>query len=42
MQNMNCIADLIFGGICHRFPNLDLVSAEKILHSNAARLYGLE
>lgn len=28
MQNMNCIADLIFGGICHRFPKLDLVSVE--------------
>lgn len=28
MQNMGCIADLIFGGVCHRFPNLDLVSVE--------------
>ena len=28
MQNMNSIADLIFGGVCHRFPNLDLVSVE--------------
>lgn len=42
MQYMNCIADLIFGGICHRSPNLDLVSVEKVLHSNAARLCGLE
>ena len=28
MQNMSCIADLIFGGVCHRFPELDLVSVE--------------
>ncbi len=28
MQNMNCIADLIFGGICHRHPELKLVSVE--------------
>ena len=28
MQNMNCIADLIFGGICHRHPKLNLVSVE--------------
>ena len=28
MDNMRCIADLIFGGICHRFPDLDLVSVE--------------
>ncbi len=28
MQNMSSIADLIFGGVCHRFPNLDLVSVE--------------
>jgi len=28
MQNMSCIADLIFGGVCHRFPTLDLVSVE--------------
>jgi uncharacterized protein len=28
MQNVNCIADLIFGGVCHRFPNLKLVSVE--------------
>lgn len=28
MQNVTCIADLIFGGICHRFPNLDFVSVE--------------
>ncbi|MCA9502382.1 MAG: amidohydrolase [Spirochaetaceae bacterium] len=28
MQNMNCIADLIFGGVCHRYPKLELVSVE--------------
>jgi predicted TIM-barrel fold metal-dependent hydrolase len=28
MQNMSSIADLIFGGVCHRFPDLDLVSVE--------------
>lgn len=28
MDNMKCIADLIFGGICHRFPDLKFVSVE--------------
>ena len=28
MQNVTCIADLIFGGVCHRFPGLQLVSVE--------------
>ena len=28
MQNVQCIADLIFGGICHRFPDLNFVSVE--------------
>ncbi len=28
MQNTHCIADLIFGGVCHRFPDLKLVSVE--------------
>ncbi|MET0910583.1 MAG: amidohydrolase family protein [Ilumatobacteraceae bacterium] len=28
MDNMRCIADLIFGGVCHRFPELKLVSVE--------------
>lgn len=28
MMNMNCIGDLIFGGVCHRFPKLDMVSVE--------------
>ena len=28
MQNANCISDLIFGGVCHRFPDLKLVSVE--------------
>ena len=28
MQNVHCIADLIFGGVCHRFPKLKLVSVE--------------
>ncbi len=28
MQNMNCIADLIFGGVCHRYPELRMVSVE--------------
>jgi len=28
MQNVTCIADLIFGGVCHRFPKLDFVSVE--------------
>ncbi len=28
MDNMRCLADLIFGGVCHRFPDLKLVSVE--------------
>jgi predicted TIM-barrel fold metal-dependent hydrolase len=28
MDNMRCMADLIFGGVCHRFPELKLVSVE--------------
>jgi predicted TIM-barrel fold metal-dependent hydrolase len=28
MQNVTCIADLIFGGVCHRYPDLKLVSVE--------------
>ena len=28
LDNMRCIADLIFGGVCHRFPDLKLVSVE--------------
>ncbi|HVM67447.1 MAG TPA: amidohydrolase family protein [Acidimicrobiales bacterium] len=28
MDNMRCLGDLIFGGLCHRFPDLRLVSVE--------------
>ncbi len=28
LDNMRSIADLIFGGVCHRFPDLQLVSVE--------------
>jgi uncharacterized protein len=28
MDNMRCIADLIFGGVCHRFPDIKFVSVE--------------
>jgi uncharacterized protein len=28
MENSKCIADLTFGGICHRFPRLKFVSVE--------------
>ncbi len=28
LENSHCIADLILGGVCHRFPNLDFVSVE--------------
>lgn len=28
MDNMRCIGDLIFGGVCHRFPDLRFVSVE--------------
>ena len=28
IDNMRCMADLIFGGVCHRFPNLSFVSVE--------------
>jgi predicted TIM-barrel fold metal-dependent hydrolase len=28
MENSSCIADLIFAGICHRFPKLKFVSVE--------------
>jgi predicted TIM-barrel fold metal-dependent hydrolase len=27
-DNLRCIADLVFGGICHRFPALKMVSVE--------------
>lgn len=28
MDNMRCMADLIFGGMCHRFPDVKFVSVE--------------
>jgi predicted TIM-barrel fold metal-dependent hydrolase len=28
MDNLRCIGDLIFGGVCHRFPDLRFVSVE--------------
>jgi predicted TIM-barrel fold metal-dependent hydrolase len=28
MDNMRCVADLVFGGVCHRFPDLKFVSVE--------------
>ncbi len=28
MDNMRCVTDLIFGGVCHRFPDLKFVSVE--------------
>ena len=28
MDNMRCLGDLIFGGVCHRFPDLRMVSVE--------------
>jgi predicted TIM-barrel fold metal-dependent hydrolase len=28
LDNVRCIGDLIFGGVCHRFPDLKLVSVE--------------
>jgi len=28
MANQNCISELLFGGVCHRFPKLDFVSVE--------------
>ncbi|HXZ86803.1 MAG TPA: amidohydrolase family protein [Myxococcota bacterium] len=28
MDNVQCIADVILGGVCHRFPRLDFVSVE--------------
>jgi predicted TIM-barrel fold metal-dependent hydrolase len=28
MDNLRCIADLVFGGVCHRFPDLKFVSVE--------------
>jgi len=28
LDNMRCIADLIFGGVCHRHPGLNFVSVE--------------
>jgi predicted TIM-barrel fold metal-dependent hydrolase len=28
LDNMKCVADLIFGGVCHRFPDLQFVSVE--------------
>ena len=28
IDNMRCMADLIFGGVCHRFPHVNFVSVE--------------
>ena len=28
LDNQRCISDIVFGGICHRFPKLDFVSVE--------------
>jgi predicted TIM-barrel fold metal-dependent hydrolase len=28
LDNMRCVADLLFGGVCHRFPELTFVSVE--------------
>jgi len=28
IDNEKCLADIIFGGVCHRFPKLDFVSVE--------------
>jgi predicted TIM-barrel fold metal-dependent hydrolase len=28
IENWQCMADLIFGGVCHRFPEVDFVSVE--------------
>jgi predicted TIM-barrel fold metal-dependent hydrolase len=28
IENFSCLADIIFGGVCHRFPGLDFVSVE--------------
>jgi predicted TIM-barrel fold metal-dependent hydrolase len=28
LDNQNCLANLLFGGVCARFPNLDFVSVE--------------
>jgi len=28
LDNIRCVTDLIFGGVCHRFPELKLVSVE--------------
>jgi predicted TIM-barrel fold metal-dependent hydrolase len=28
IDNFACVADIIFGGVCHRFPDLDFVSVE--------------
>jgi predicted TIM-barrel fold metal-dependent hydrolase len=28
IDNEKCLADIIFGGVCHRFPELDFVSVE--------------
>jgi predicted TIM-barrel fold metal-dependent hydrolase len=28
LDNMRCVSDLIFGGVCHRFPELRFVSVE--------------
>ncbi len=28
LENVKCISDVIFGGVCHRFPKLDFVSVE--------------
>src|SRR4029079_2353365 len=28
LQNLHSIRDIVFGGVCHRFPSLKLVSVE--------------
>jgi predicted TIM-barrel fold metal-dependent hydrolase len=28
LDNMRCVADLVFGGVCHRFPEVPFVSVE--------------
>jgi predicted TIM-barrel fold metal-dependent hydrolase len=28
IENSRCLSDIIFGGVCHRFPNLNFVSVE--------------
>jgi uncharacterized protein len=42
LDNQRCVADLIFGGVCHRFPDLKFVSVESGVGWIPAALEGFD